>query len=67
MDWDKYDAAYASAPSALPDSFLTPPANCTFGCVPLKKKNATALVWPQTSTRCQTNTHTRSSTARDLQ
>lgn len=35
VDWAAYDDAYAAAPVVLPTEYLTPPVNCTFGCVPL--------------------------------
>ena len=37
VNWDAYDEAYAAAPVALPDVYLTPPSNCTFGCIPLRQ------------------------------
>ena len=48
MNWDAYDEAYAAAPFASPPdvrstSYLTPPQNCTFGCVPLKRTNASTV------------------------
>lgn len=44
MDWDAYDDAYAAAPYAFPATYLEVPADgCIFGCVPLKRSNATLM------------------------
>lgn len=44
MDWAAYDEAFALAPYAQTTTYLKPPMDgCTFGCVPLKRTNATIL------------------------